>query len=77
MFTNLGGKLMMMAKILCWLGIVASVIAGIVMLATSRGNAGMIVGGILVIVIGSLVSWIGSWAMYGLGEVVKEAEQLR
>lgn len=74
MFTNLGGKLMMMAKILCWLGIVASVIAGIVMLANSRGNGALIFTGILTMVIGVLASWIGSWAMYGLGEVVKEAE---
>lgn len=77
MFTNLGGKLMMMAKILCWLGIVVSVIAGIVMLANSRGDGALIFTGILTMVIGVLVSWIGSWAMYGLGEVVKEAEQLR
>jgi len=70
MFNNIGGKIKGLAKFMCWLGIIISVIAGVVLIiaaASSRSytfdgygeritisSGGSVVAGILVIVFGSL-----------------------
>jgi len=92
MFNNIGGKIKGLAKFLCWLGIILSVIIGVIMIiaaASSRSytfdsygekitlsTGGSIVAGILVIVFGSLASWIGSFFMYGFGELVENSKKV-
>ena len=92
MFNNIGGKIKGLAKFLCWLGIILSVIIGVIMIiaATSSrsytfdsygekitlSTGGSIVAGILVIVFGSLASWIGSFFMYGFGELVENSKKV-
>ena len=92
MFNNIGGKIKGLAKFMCWLGIILSVIAGVVMIiaaASSRSytfdsygekitlsTGGSIVAGILIIVFGSLASWIGSFFMYGFGELVENSKKV-
>ena len=93
MFNNIGRKIKTLAKVLCWLGIIASVISGIVMVLTGvafnrasvvrgysatvdseLGGAAAVVGGIVMMVVGSLVSWIGSFCMYGFGQLVENSD---
>ena len=90
MFDNIGVKIMKLAKILCWIGIVLSVISGIVLMAggantisydaygyrTSTGGVGVL-GGILVIVLGCLGSWIGSFFTYGFGQLIDNSEKIK
>ena len=89
MFKNIGGKIKGLAKFFCWLGIVVSVIIGVTMIVgaimggpkPSYGrftttNSAMIVAGVLVIVFGSLLSWVGSFALYGFGELVDNSRKL-
>ena len=92
MFNNIGGKIKGLAKFMCWLGIIISVIAGVILIiaaASSRSytfdgygeritisSGGSIVAGILVIVFGSLFSWIGSFFMYGFGELVENSKKV-
>lgn len=71
MFVNIGNKIKTLARIICWIGIVVSVISGIVMLATS---ANLIPAGILTLVLGSLLSWVGSFILYGFGEMVENSD---
>ena len=71
MWDNIGRKLQSLAKVVCWLGIIGSVIMGIIIMAQNQST---IVTGLLYLVIGCLASWIGSWAMYGLGLVVEYVE---
>lgn len=66
MFDNIGGKIKGLAKVLCWLGIIASIIVGAIM-CTDEDAA---LFGILYILIGSLLSWIGSFLLYGFGELI-------
>lgn len=89
MWSNIGHKIKVLAKVLCWIGIVVSVIAGIAIIAggSAINNAAMSYGyysynnttgsttlaGILVIILGALGSWIGSFTMYGFGELVDRA----
>lgn len=69
MWDNIGSKLQKLAKVICWIGIILSVIGGIVMITQSQA-----ILGIVYIILGPLLSWIGSWTMYGLGLVVESVE---
>ncbi len=80
MFSNIGGKIMAAAKVLCWLGIIASIIIGIVFFwaASEAYNDGTLfaVFGVLVIVLGSIMSWVGSFFLYGFGQLVENSDSL-
>lgn len=84
MFSNIGGKIKGLAKFICWLGIILSVIIGIILILGARsGNGaygypdgGAVVAGIFVIVLGSIMSWIGSFVLYGFGELVDNSSKL-
>lgn len=70
MFSNVGGKIKGLAQVITWIGIVASVIGGIVLMS----KVSFIVG-LLTAVVGSLFSWIGSLALYGFGQLVENSDQ--
>ena len=74
MWDNIGRRLQSLAKVLCWIGIIGSVIFAIVLWTQNSRYQSTILMGILYLVIGCLASWIGSWAMYGLGLVVEYVE---
>lgn len=84
MFSNIGGKIKGLAKFICWLGIIISVVAGIVLIISARHSDGyysytdtnMIIVGIIVMVFGSVLSWIGSFVLYGFGELVDNSSKL-
>lgn len=104
MYKNIGKKIMSLAKFLCWVGIVVSVIIGVLAIfGTIGGGQGTMipnlptdgseaitvvtsslggssvngyVAGILIIVLGSLASWIGSWMMYAFGELVQNTKKI-
>ena len=68
MFTNIGGKIKALAEALCYIGIVAASITGMIMF--SKASAGI---GVLIIVGGSLVSWVGGFFAYGFGELIENS----
>jgi len=68
MFDNIGGKIKTLAKVVCWIGIIVSVILGLL----SR-NA---ITALLFIGIGSLGSWIGSFMTYGFGQLIENTDIL-
>lgn len=83
MFKNIGRKIKTLALVLFWIEIVIGVLAalgsGIAMIVTEgRYNGMMIVAGVATIVIGSglvfLFAWIGSFFMYGLGQLIDDTE---
>ena len=84
MFSNIGGKIKGLAKFICWVGIISSVVAGIVLIISSHNSNGyysytdtnMIIAGILVMLFGSILSWIGSFVLYGFGELVDNSSKL-
>lgn len=79
MFNNIGRKIKTFAKVMCWIGIIASVVAGLVMIATSFSSyapAAGIAAGILTAVLGSLFSWVGSFMMVGFGELVENTAEI-
>lgn len=87
MFNNIGGKIKTLAFLLAVLGIMMSVIVGILTIiipVTQNGFTGgnhsipasQIWSGILIIVIGSLSSWIGSFLLYGFGQLIESAQNI-
>ena len=74
MFDNIGGKIKAFAKVMCWLGIVVSVLGGI---GTMLSDEDMIIFGILIIIGGALFSWVGSFMTYGFGELIDNSAKIR
>lgn len=71
MFDNIGSKVKTLAKVLCWIGIIASIIGGLIILGTSRGVAAGVISGLAVIILGSILSWAGSFVLYAFGDAVE------
>jgi len=84
MFQNIGKKIRTLAKVICWVGIIVSIVGGVVMAASGAAlmdyDAGSgvaaIVGGIVTAVFGALFSWIGSFMMLGFGEIVDRVNEI-
>ena len=72
MFDNIGSKIKTLAKVVCWIGIIGSIIAGMAMIAT-MGSVGVL-SGLLTIVLGAMISWVGSFVLYGFGEMVENSD---
>lgn len=72
MFDHIGNKIKNLATVICWLGIAASVIAAIAAWSTTG-----FLRGLIALVAGCLGSWIGSFFMYGFGELVENSTIIR
>lgn len=67
MFDNIGKKIKTLTMVVCWIGMISSFITGIIILASAH-NAEAI--GIPIMLGGPLLFWLGSFLMYGFGELV-------
>ncbi len=67
MFNNVGGKIKAIAKVVAWIGIVICVIYGFVLLVSVEDMA---LVGLIVMTVGSLLSWVSSLVLYGFGELI-------
>ena len=65
MYEFVGEKIKKMTVIICGIGIVLSIIAGVLMMFT-----GGFLTGIIIAVVGALGSWISGFMLYGYGEIV-------
>ncbi len=73
MFDNIGGKIKTVAKAVCWIGIALSILLGLILLialSTDSPALGFAVA-IPVMVLGAFLSWIGSFTLYGYGELIE------
>ena len=76
MFDNIGSKIKALAQVFCWIGIVGSIIYGIVMLANSGGHFLGILLSAAVAGAGALISWISCFTLYGFGELIDRAQNI-
>lgn len=74
MFENIGGKIKGVSKLLCWIGIIASNTFGILMVGTGQELA--VVVGLVIMILGSLMFWIGSFVFYGFGQLIENSDIL-
>lgn len=70
MFDNIGAKLKIVAQVMAWLGIILSVVVGLISLVTNP------LSGILMIILGCLCSWLSSLGMYGFGELIEKVTSI-
>ena len=79
MWDNIGGKIKGVAKFIAWFGIIFSIIIGIILFSIG-GNlyyGGIFIGiGLFIMIVGSLISWILSWFMYGFGELIVKTTKI-
>lgn len=68
MFDNIGEKIKTLAVVTTWVGIIASIVGGFVMLVQGTFE------GLLVMVFGSLGAWIGSFVLYGFGQLITNTD---
>lgn len=79
MFDDIGSKIKGLAKVLCWVGIVVSVIMGIVVMCIENPidyDSYLILPGLLIMVFGSLLSWVSSFFVYGFGQLIENSDIL-
>ena len=87
MFDNIGKKLKGLAEVMCVLGIIGSIITGIVIIVNARVNVysgyygyetkwsgTLLTVGITVIIVGSIFSWIVSCMIYAVGQIADGVE---
>lgn len=73
MFSNIGGKIKTLAQVVTWVGIIASVITGLILVSEDDD---LILIGLLVMVAGSLTFWISSFLLYGFGELIVKTTEI-
>ncbi len=77
MFDNVGGSIKRIAKFACAVGIVCSIVLGIIVGSmwseTSRDGFGSFIIGVLIILVGSFMSWISVLCLYGYGELIENS----
>lgn len=66
MFENIGSKIKNLAIVFTCIGFVASFITGFTVMPF----------GIIYIVVGCLISWIGSMLIYGFGQLIENTDKL-
>lgn len=77
MFTHIGKKMQTLAQIICWAGITVSVIGACVLWSADSYRNPTIATGFIVLVVGALVSWIGSWTLYAFGQITEDIHAMR
>lgn len=74
MFANIGDKIKKLTKIICIIGILSSFIGGMSLITiglNSYHGGGQVAIGVAVLIVGPLLSWIGSFFAYGFGELIE------
>ena len=72
MFSNIGGKIKTLATAIAVIGIGAFVLCGFIMICAGVVQSGAMVGtGLAVMILGAVLSWVGSFLTYGFGELIE------
>lgn len=73
MFNNIGEKIKTLASVICIFGILSSVISGISYISKDED---LVAIGLIIMVAGSLASWVGSFMTYGFGQLIENTDIL-
>lgn len=80
MYKNIGKKIKFLAIVICLLGILSTVVYIYVMLKTAAPSKesipGILRNRFVQLGIGLLASYLGSWLLYGFGELVDNASDI-
>ena len=73
MFENIGEKIKGLAKVICVIGIVFSVIYGLDIMMEGKD---FVMTGLITAIVGSVISWISSFFTYGFGTLISNSEKI-
>ena len=78
MFDNIGRKIKVLAQAVCWVGIVLSIIIGLVVIVSAIASDTLIgfLYGFIIMIVGSLASWVSSFFAYGFGELIEKTTEI-
>ena len=79
LFENIAGEIKTMAKVICGMGISASVIAGIVYIINGwsyKNSENFLLIGAVIAIAGSVLSYISSITLYGFGELIEKVSSI-
>ena len=74
LYENIGGKIKNWAKWIFIIEAIGAIITGLVLLFTDED---LILYGLLTLVCGPIVAWVGSWILYAFGELVEDVHAIR
>ena len=77
MFDNIGGKIKNLATVICVIGIIASVILAIALWSQNERYNPTVALGFGVLIGGCVGSWVGSFFMYGFGQLIEDTSAIR
>ena len=75
MFNNIGRKIKTLAKVITGIGITASIIYGAVVVRLSNSPI-FIMQGLIIMIVGSLISWLSYVTLYGFGQLIENTDIL-
>ena len=78
MFNNIGGKIKSLAKISAYIGILGSIVVGVLffVLGIISFNPLLVVFAFVIGLGGSLCSWMSVFLFYGFGELIDKATEI-
>ena len=72
LYENIGGKIKNWAKWIFIVEAIAAIIGGVALMADESAVIGLVV-----LICGPLVAWVGSWVLYAFGELVEDVHAIR
>lgn len=78
MFRNVGEKIKFWAKVSFWLGVAIFTLGGLGYIAegVTNNNGVAVISGIIIPIVGSGFSWVGSLFIYGFGKLIVNTDIL-
>lgn len=73
MYSNIGGKIKGLAKTICIIEAALSAIGGVLLVALDDD---LIMYGMALAIIGPIIAWLASWALYGFGELIERVTEI-
>lgn len=79
MFENIGKKIKSLAEFICYIGMVLYVAIGFALFikAVQIEDGNLAIIALVILIIGLLASWIGSFFMYGFGELIDNTQKIK
>lgn len=78
MFSDIGAKIKLWAKVICWASMGLFILIGLVSISEgmAKSNTSSILAGFLAMFLGSGLSWVGSFFIYGFGQLIENTDKL-
>lgn len=74
MYENIGKKFMLLAKVVFYIGTAICIILGLYFLFK---GSDFVLTGLLLMIVGPIITWVATWGLYAFGQLVDDVEKIR